>query len=90
MADEPVWESTAEQLRSGVLPKKDLIKSLQDDAAHSFLNEHRLLRNIKNVGKNGQNGAACPSHIELFVSKRFKATETVEEVTKQLKAVQNQ
>ncbi|XP_077578003.1 peptidyl-prolyl cis-trans isomerase FKBP3-like isoform X2 [Stigmatopora nigra] len=41
----------AGQLRSDNLPKKDLIKFSQDNASHSFLNEHRLLGNIKNVAK---------------------------------------
>ncbi|XP_077578002.1 uncharacterized protein LOC144199968 isoform X1 [Stigmatopora nigra] len=36
-------------------------------------------------GQNGQKGAACRHHNELFVSKKFKAMETVEEVTKQVK-----
>ncbi|XP_077477458.1 peptidyl-prolyl cis-trans isomerase FKBP3-like [Stigmatopora argus] len=51
MRQEPVRSWTAEQLRSDDLPKKDLINFLQDNAAHSFLNEHRLLENIKNVAK---------------------------------------
>ncbi|XP_077482914.1 uncharacterized protein LOC144093356 [Stigmatopora argus] len=51
MADEPVRQLIAEQLRSDDLPKKDLIKLSQDNAAHSLLNEHRLLGNIKNVAK---------------------------------------
>ncbi|XP_077465809.1 peptidyl-prolyl cis-trans isomerase FKBP3-like [Stigmatopora argus] len=49
MADEPRREFAAEPLRSDDLPKKDLIKFSQDNAAPSFLNEHRLLGNIKNV-----------------------------------------
>ncbi|XP_077469698.1 peptidyl-prolyl cis-trans isomerase FKBP3-like [Stigmatopora argus] len=36
----------------------------------------------------GQKGPACRCHNVLFVSKRFKATETVEEVTKLVKAVE--
>ncbi|XP_077473211.1 uncharacterized protein LOC144086905 isoform X2 [Stigmatopora argus] len=53
MADEAAVSSerTAEQHRSDGLPKKDRIKFSQDNAAHSFLNEHRLLGNIKNVAK---------------------------------------
>ncbi|XP_077464965.1 peptidyl-prolyl cis-trans isomerase FKBP3-like [Stigmatopora argus] len=48
MADEPRREFAAQPLRSDDLPKKDLIKFSQDNAAHSFLNEHGLLGNIKN------------------------------------------
>ncbi|XP_077570229.1 peptidyl-prolyl cis-trans isomerase FKBP3-like [Stigmatopora nigra] len=42
---------TSQQFRSDDLPKKDLIKLLYDNAAQSFLNEHRLRGNIKNVAK---------------------------------------
>ncbi|XP_077468328.1 peptidyl-prolyl cis-trans isomerase FKBP3-like [Stigmatopora argus] len=51
MSQEPVRQCGAEQRRSDDLLKKDLINVLQDNAAHSFLNEHRLLGNIKNVAK---------------------------------------
>ncbi|XP_077454184.1 peptidyl-prolyl cis-trans isomerase FKBP3-like isoform X2 [Stigmatopora argus] len=46
MSQELVRTWTAEQLRRDDLPKKDLIKFSQDNAAHSFLNEHRLLENV--------------------------------------------
>ncbi|XP_077457289.1 peptidyl-prolyl cis-trans isomerase FKBP3-like isoform X2 [Stigmatopora argus] len=67
MADEPAASSLVDcrQLRSDALPKKDLIKFSQD----TFLNEHGLLGNIKN-------GA-----ITSCLSAKFKATDTVEEVT---------
>ncbi|XP_044773694.1 peptidyl-prolyl cis-trans isomerase FKBP3 isoform X4 [Neomonachus schauinslandi] len=42
---------TVEQLRSEQLPKKDIIKFLQDHGSDSFLAEHKLLGNIKNVAK---------------------------------------
>ncbi|XP_077481026.1 uncharacterized protein LOC144092116 [Stigmatopora argus] len=42
---------TAQQLRSDDLTKKDPINFSQDDAAHSFLDEHRLLGSMKNVAK---------------------------------------
>ncbi|XP_077465065.1 peptidyl-prolyl cis-trans isomerase FKBP3-like [Stigmatopora argus] len=51
MSQEPVWKWTAELLRSDDFPKKDLIKFLEDNAAHSLLNEHGLLGNIKYVAK---------------------------------------
>ncbi|XP_077446770.1 peptidyl-prolyl cis-trans isomerase FKBP3-like [Stigmatopora argus] len=49
-------EWTPPQLRSHLLPKKYLIKTFQDNAAHSFLNDHRLVVNIKNVAKTSKNG----------------------------------
>ncbi|XP_077462617.1 peptidyl-prolyl cis-trans isomerase FKBP3-like [Stigmatopora argus] len=82
MSQEPVWEWTAEQLRSDELPKKELIKLLQDNAAHSFVNEHRHLGNIKNVGKKEQ----LFDTITSCLSAKLKAMET-EEVTKQVQAV---
>ncbi|XP_077453302.1 peptidyl-prolyl cis-trans isomerase FKBP3-like [Stigmatopora argus] len=51
MSQQPVRVWIGEQLRSDNLPKKDLIKLLQDNAVPSLLNEHRLLGNIKNVVK---------------------------------------
>ncbi|XP_077458128.1 peptidyl-prolyl cis-trans isomerase FKBP3-like [Stigmatopora argus] len=54
ISHDSVRESTAKQLRSDDLPKKCLIKLLKDNAAHSFLNEHRRLGNIKNVAKKEQ------------------------------------
>ncbi|XP_061610615.1 peptidyl-prolyl cis-trans isomerase FKBP3 [Phyllopteryx taeniolatus] len=87
MADEPAREWSNEQLKSDDLPKKDLIKFIQDNAAHSFLNEHKLLGNIKNVAKTAKKEQLVVAYNELFASKRFKGTEPVEEATKQMKAV---
>ncbi|XP_077463873.1 peptidyl-prolyl cis-trans isomerase FKBP3-like isoform X4 [Stigmatopora argus] len=74
MRQQSVRQWTAQKLRSDDLQKKDL-----------FLNDHRLLGNIKNVAKTTKK-AARRRHNELFVSKRFKA---VEEVTTQVKAVKS-
>ncbi|XP_037101194.1 peptidyl-prolyl cis-trans isomerase FKBP3 [Syngnathus acus] len=87
MADEPAREWSDEQLKSDDLPKKDLINFIQDNAAHSFLIEHKLLGNIKNVAKTANKDQLIAAYIELFANKRFKGTEPVEEVTKQVKAV---
>ncbi|XP_077452070.1 peptidyl-prolyl cis-trans isomerase FKBP3-like [Stigmatopora argus] len=73
------------QLRCDDLPKKALINLSQDNAARSVHNEHRLLGNIKNVVKTAQKEQLVDAI--MFVSKRFKATETGEEMTKQVKAV---
>ncbi|XP_073348841.1 peptidyl-prolyl cis-trans isomerase FKBP3 [Pagrus major] len=87
MADEPTREWSDEQLKSDDLPKKDLIKFIQDNAAHSFLNEHKLLGNIKNVAKTAKKEQLVIAYNQLFESKRFKGTEPIEEVTEQVKAV---
>ncbi|XP_074541466.1 peptidyl-prolyl cis-trans isomerase FKBP3 [Halichoeres trimaculatus] len=87
MAAEPAREWSAEQLKSDDLPKKDIIKFIQDNAAHSFLNEHKLLGNIKNVAKTVKKEQLIIAYDQLFESKRFKGTEPVEEVTEQVKAV---
>lgn len=75
------------QLKSDDLPKKDVIKFIQDNAAHSFLNEHKLLGNIKNVAKTAKKEQLIIAYNQLFESKRFKGTDPVEEVTEQVKAV---
>ncbi|XP_036405579.1 peptidyl-prolyl cis-trans isomerase FKBP3 [Megalops cyprinoides] len=87
MAAEPTREWSDEQLKSDDLPKKDIIKFLQDNAAHSFLSEHKLMGNIKNVAKTAKKEQLIAAYNELFESKRFKGTEPVEEVTKQVKDV---
>ncbi|KAM4529433.1 peptidyl-prolyl cis-trans isomerase FKBP3 [Fundulus diaphanus] len=76
-----------EQLKSDDLPKKDIIKFLQDNATHSFLNEHKLLGNIKNVSKTAKKEQLAVAYNQLFESKRFKGTEPVEDVTEQVRAV---
>uniref|UniRef100_A0A3Q3VXZ5 peptidylprolyl isomerase n=1 Tax=Mola mola TaxID=94237 RepID=A0A3Q3VXZ5_MOLML len=87
MAAEPEREWSDEQLKSDDLAKKDIIKFIQDNAAHSFLNEHKLLGNIKNVSKTAKKEQLIVAYNQLFESKRFKGTEPVEEVTEQVKAV---
>ncbi|XP_061900995.1 peptidyl-prolyl cis-trans isomerase FKBP3 [Entelurus aequoreus] len=87
MAEEPAREWSDDQLKSDDLPKKDIIKFIQDNAAHSFLNEHKLLGNIKNVAKTAKKEQLVVAYNELFVSKRFKSTEPVEEATEQMKVV---
>uniref|UniRef100_W5MZT6 peptidylprolyl isomerase n=1 Tax=Lepisosteus oculatus TaxID=7918 RepID=W5MZT6_LEPOC len=87
MAAEPRREWSSEQLKSDDLPKKDLIKFLQDNAADSFLAEHKLLGNIKNVAKTAKKENLISAYNQLFESKRFKGTDPVEEVTAQAKEV---
>ncbi|XP_068197983.1 peptidyl-prolyl cis-trans isomerase FKBP3 [Antennarius striatus] len=87
MAAEPTREWSDEQLKSDDLAKKDIIKFIQDNAAHSFLNEHKLLGNIKNVAKTAKKEQLIVAYNQLFESKRFKGTDPVEDVTEQVKAV---
>uniref|UniRef100_A0A3B4E737 peptidylprolyl isomerase n=2 Tax=Pygocentrus nattereri TaxID=42514 RepID=A0A3B4E737_PYGNA len=86
MAAEPTREWSDEKLKSDDVPKKDLIKFIQDNASHSFLAEHKLLGNIKNVAKTAKKEQLIVAYNQLFESKRFKGTE-VEEVTQDVKAV---
>ncbi|XP_038583232.1 peptidyl-prolyl cis-trans isomerase FKBP3 isoform X2 [Micropterus salmoides] len=52
-----------------------------------FLNEHKLLGNIKNVAKTAKKEQLIIAYNQLFQSKRFKGTEPVEEVTEQVRVV---
>uniref|UniRef100_A0A8C6EF19 peptidylprolyl isomerase n=1 Tax=Moschus moschiferus TaxID=68415 RepID=A0A8C6EF19_MOSMO len=61
---------TVEQLRSEQLPKKDIIKFLQDHGSHSFLAEHKLLGNIKNVAKTANKDHLVTAYNHLFESKQ--------------------
>ncbi|XP_077448639.1 peptidyl-prolyl cis-trans isomerase FKBP3-like [Stigmatopora argus] len=84
MSQQSVRQWSAEQVRSDNLPKKDLINILQDNAAYSFLKDHRLLGNIENVAKT----AIKEQIVDAITScLSAKATEMVEKMTKQVKAV---
>uniref|UniRef100_A0A8C9AJR8 FKBP3 basic tilted helix bundle domain-containing protein n=1 Tax=Prolemur simus TaxID=1328070 RepID=A0A8C9AJR8_PROSS len=61
---QPVW--TVEQLHSDQLPRKDIIKFLQDDGSHSFLAEHKLLGNIKNVAETANKDHLIIAYYHLF------------------------
>nr|2KFV_A Chain A, FK506-binding protein 3 [Homo sapiens] len=63
---------TVEQLRSEQLPKKDIIKFLQEHGSDSFLAEHKLLGNIKNVAKTANKDHLVTAYNHLFETKRFK------------------
>ena len=78
---------TMEQLRSELLPKKDIIKFLQDHGSHSFLAEHKLLGNIKHVAKTANKDHLVIAYNHLFESKRFKGTESISKVSEQVKNV---
>ncbi|MEQ2208012.1 FK506-binding protein 2B, partial [Xenoophorus captivus] len=52
-----------------------------------FLNEHKLLGNIKNVAKTAKKEQLVIAYNQLFESKRFKGTDPVEDVSELVKAV---
>ena len=83
----PQWAWTVEQLRSEQLPKKDIIKFLQDHGSDSFLAECKLLGNIKNVAKTANKDHLVTAYNHLFESKHFKGTENISKVSKQVKNV---
>ncbi|KAG5847005.1 peptidyl-prolyl cis-trans isomerase FKBP3 [Anguilla rostrata] len=87
MAAEPTREWSDEQLKSDDLPKKDIIKFLQDNSANSFLSEHKLMGNIKNVAKTAKKEQLITAYNQLFESKKFKGTDPVEDLTEQVKDV---
>uniref|UniRef100_A0A2K5LJL4 peptidylprolyl isomerase n=4 Tax=Cercopithecidae TaxID=9527 RepID=A0A2K5LJL4_CERAT len=60
---------TVEQLRSEQLPKKDIIKFLQEHGSDSFLAEHKLLGNIKNVAKTANKDHLVTAYNHLFETK---------------------
>ncbi|XP_056090355.1 peptidyl-prolyl cis-trans isomerase FKBP3 [Rhinichthys klamathensis goyatoka] len=86
MAADLVRGWTDEQLKTEEVAKKELIKFIQDNGAQSFLAEHKLLGNIKNVAKTAKKEQLIEAYNQLFESKRFKGTE-VELVTEEVQAV---
>ncbi|KAJ1104051.1 hypothetical protein NDU88_001466 [Pleurodeles waltl] len=86
-ATEPQREWSEEQLKNDDLPKKDIIKYLQDHGSESFLAEHKLQGNIKNVAKTAKKDQLIAAYNELFQNKRFKGIDTIAKVTEQVKNV---
>ncbi|XP_053300882.1 peptidyl-prolyl cis-trans isomerase FKBP3 [Pleuronectes platessa] len=87
MAAEPAREWTDEQLKNDDFPKKDIIKFIQDNAAHSFLNEHKLLGNIKSVSKTAKKEQLIIAYNQLFETKKFIGTDPIKEVTDHIREV---
>ncbi|XP_053553652.1 peptidyl-prolyl cis-trans isomerase FKBP3 [Bombina bombina] len=86
-SSEPAKEWTNEQLHSEDLPKKDIITFLQEHGSESFLSEHKLLGNIKNVAKSANKDQLIVAYNKLFETKRFKGTDGVAKVTDDVKNV---
>ncbi|XP_026104511.1 peptidyl-prolyl cis-trans isomerase FKBP3-like [Carassius auratus] len=85
MAADPERAWSDEQLKSEEIPKRELITFIQENAAHSFLSEHKLLGNIKNVAKTAKKEQLIEAYNQLFESKRFKGTD-VDAVTEKVQA----
>ncbi|MEE6492403.1 hypothetical protein FKM82_016571, partial [Ascaphus truei] len=83
----PAREWSEQQLQSDDLPKKDIIKFLQDHGSDPFLSEHKLLGNIKNVAKTAKKDQLVTAYNKLFESKRFRGTESVDAVADKVKDV---
>ncbi|KAM6069642.1 peptidyl-prolyl cis-trans isomerase FKBP3 isoform 2-T2 [Theristicus caerulescens] len=62
----PAQPWSAEELRSEALPKKDIIKFLQEHAAQAFLAEHKLLGQVKNVAKTANKEQLIAAYTQLF------------------------
>uniref|UniRef100_A0A670HJQ6 peptidylprolyl isomerase n=1 Tax=Podarcis muralis TaxID=64176 RepID=A0A670HJQ6_PODMU len=83
----PARPWSPEELRGDALPKKEIVRFLQEQAAHKFLSEHKLLGQIKNVAKTASKEQLITAYNELFETKRFKGTESPEHVAEQVKNV---
>nr|XP_005992755.1 PREDICTED: peptidyl-prolyl cis-trans isomerase FKBP3 isoform X2 [Latimeria chalumnae] len=53
----------------------------------TFLAEHKLLGNLKNVAKTAKKDQLITAYNQLFESKRFKGTEVAEKVAEQVKTM---
>ncbi|XP_029454329.1 peptidyl-prolyl cis-trans isomerase FKBP3 [Rhinatrema bivittatum] len=84
VAGEPARSWSDEQLRNEDLSKKDIIKFLQSHGSDSFLAEHKLLGNIKNVAKTAKKDQLIAAYNQLFEKKSFKGTASVDNVSEQV------
>ncbi|XP_077319682.1 peptidyl-prolyl cis-trans isomerase FKBP3 [Lithobates pipiens] len=82
---EPSREWSEEQLHNDDLSKKDVIVFLQQHSSESFLAEHKLLGNVKNVAKTANKDHLITAYNKLFETKRFKGTDGAEGLTRQVK-----
>ncbi|NXI38280.1 FKBP3 isomerase, partial [Galbula dea] len=81
----PAQPWSAEELRSEALPKKDIIKFLQEHAAQAFLAEHKLLGQVKNVAKTANKEQLIAAYTQLFNTQRFKGTDGAEKAAEKSK-----
>uniref|UniRef100_A0A096P2M4 peptidylprolyl isomerase n=1 Tax=Papio anubis TaxID=9555 RepID=A0A096P2M4_PAPAN len=64
------------------LPKKGIIKFLQEHGSDSFLAKHKLLGNIKRVAETANKDHLVTAYNHLFETKHFKGTESISKVSK--------
>ncbi|XP_054827751.1 peptidyl-prolyl cis-trans isomerase FKBP3 [Eublepharis macularius] len=83
----PASPWSPEELRSEALPKREIVRFLQEQAAHGFLAQHKLLGQIKNVAKTASKDQLIAAYNQLFETKSFKGTEGAEHVTEQVKNI---
>ncbi|GAB0191218.1 peptidyl-prolyl cis-trans isomerase FKBP3 [Grus japonensis] len=81
----PAQPWSTEELRSEALPKKDIIKFLQEHAAQAFLAEHKLLGQVKNVAKTANKEQLIAAYTQLFHTQRFKGTDGAEKAAEKAK-----
>ncbi|NWS41544.1 FKBP3 isomerase, partial [Probosciger aterrimus] len=81
----PTQPWSTEELRSESLPKKDIIKFLQEHAAQAFLAEHKLLGQVKNVAKTANKEQLIAAYTQLFNTQRFKGTDGAEKAVEKAK-----
>ncbi|XP_033016556.1 peptidyl-prolyl cis-trans isomerase FKBP3-like [Lacerta agilis] len=77
----------ASSIGGDALPKKEIVRFLQEQAVHKFLSEHKLLGQIKNVAKTASKEQLITAYNALVATKRFKGTESPEHVAEQVKNV---
>ncbi|XP_042309786.1 peptidyl-prolyl cis-trans isomerase FKBP3 isoform X2 [Sceloporus undulatus] len=65
----PARPWSPEELRSEALPKREIVRFLQEQAAHRFLSEHKLLGQIKNVAKTASKDQLITAYNLLFATK---------------------
>ncbi|NXK49679.1 FKBP3 isomerase, partial [Chauna torquata] len=87
----PAQPWSAEELRSEALPKKDIIKFLQEHAAQAFLAEHKLLGQGKKVRAGSGSGAGAgrgpwADGCRPLPWQRFKGTDGAEKAVQKAKA----
>ncbi|KAJ7345349.1 hypothetical protein JRQ81_001299 [Phrynocephalus forsythii] len=86
----PPWTPEELLLAGGgeAVPKREIARFLQENAAHRFLAEHKLLGQLKNVAKTASKEQLVAAYNRLFETQSFKGTESPGDVVEQVKNVQ--
>ncbi|KAJ6654021.1 hypothetical protein lerEdw1_007530 [Lerista edwardsae] len=83
----PARPWSLEELRGDALPKREIVRFLQEAAAHRFLAEHKLLGQVKNVAKTASKDQLITAYNQLFETQSFKSTEGADDVAEEVKKV---